>query len=347
MKKNIIFLFFLLGILTFAFNSVDEIKIYSKQVPKNSDFKYKKQTGSYFEYTVSDARARVFYKGNAVTKVELRVPYYFGKNRGNVINYLLNNNIEVVAADISLDKVSDKVRKIETNIFENTDYLFSNLQNVGTCIHLAWRNGFVHNSITHLEDISLHYKFLKKIHEFGIKNINVIGTMHEIGYWEGEVDNNTSTNPISFYGIAKNSLRQSLKILEESDKELLIKWLRVFYIQGDDRNNNSIFSKILQKEEEGAKTFPFTTGKNKYDFINISILAEMISKAALQTEVTGIINCCSGKPVSLKEKVESFLKENNLKIKLEYGVFPDRAYDSPAIWGNNNIISEIIKKEFL
>ena len=248
---------------------------------------------------------------------------YIGKN---VINYLLNNNIEVVAADISLDKINDKVKKIEANIFENTDYLFS---------------------ITHLEDISLHYKFLKKIHEFGIKNINVIGTMHEIGYWEGEVDNNTSTNPISFYGIAKNSLRQSLKILEESDKELLIKWLRVFYIQGDDRNNNSIFSKILQKEEEGAKTFPFTTGKNKYDFINIEILAEMISKAALQTDITGIINCCSGKPVSLKEKVESFLKENNLKIKLEYGVFPDRAYDSPAIWGNNNIILEIIKKEFL
>ena len=261
-----------------------------------------------------------------------------------------DSNIDVVAADISLNKINDKVKKIETNIFENTDYLFSNLENVETCIHLAWRNGFVHNSITHLEDISLHYKFLKKIHEFGIKNINVIGTMHEIGYWEGEVANDTTTNPISFYGIAKNSLRQSLKILEDSDKELFIKWLRVFYIQGDDRNNNSIFSKILQKEEEGTKTFPFTTGENKYDFINISILAEMISKAALQTEVTGIINCCSGKPVSLKEKVESFLKENNLKIKLEYGVFPDRSYDSPAIWGNNSIISKImnnkVKKDF-
>jgi len=273
---------------------------------------------------------------------------YIGRN---VINYLLDSNIDVVAVDISLNKIiSEKVKKIEINIFENTDYLFSNLQNVGICIHLAWRNGFVHNSITHLEDISLHYKFLKKIHEFGIKNINVIGTMHEIGYWEGEVDNDTTTNPISFYGIAKNSLRQSLKILEDSDKELFIKWLRVFYIQGDDRNNNSIFSKILQKEEESAKTFPFTTGKNKYDFINISILAEMISKAALQTEVTGIINCCSGKPVSLKEKVELFLKENNLKIKLEYGVFPDRSYDSPAIWGNNSIISKImnnkVKKDF-
>ena len=267
---------------------------------------------------------------------------YIGRN---VINYLLDSNIDVVAVDISLNKIiSEKVKKIEINIFENTDYLFSNLQNVGICIHLAWRNGFVHNSITHLEDISLHYKFLKKIHEFGIKNINVIGTMHEIGYWEGEVANDTTTNPISFYGIAKNSLRQSLKILEDSDKELFIKWLRVFYIQGDDRNNNSIFSKILQKEEEGAKTFPFTTGKNKYDFINISILAEMISKASLQTEVKGIINCCSGKAISLKDKVESFLLENNLNIKLEYGVFPDREYDSPALWGNNKKIKEILNK---
>ena len=102
---------------------------------------------------------------------------YIGKN---VISYLLNNNIEVVAADISLNKISDKVRKIETDIFANTDYLFSNLENVKTCIHLAWRNGFVHNSITHLEDISLHYKFLKQIYESGIKNINVIGTMNEI-----------------------------------------------------------------------------------------------------------------------------------------------------------------------
>ena len=33
---------------------------------------------------------------------------YIGKN---VISYLLNNNIEVVAADISLNKISDKVKK--------------------------------------------------------------------------------------------------------------------------------------------------------------------------------------------------------------------------------------------
>ena len=60
---------------------------------------------------------------------------YIGRN---VIDYLLDNNIDVVAVDISLNKIiSEKVKKIEINIFENTDYLFSNLENVGTCIHLA------------------------------------------------------------------------------------------------------------------------------------------------------------------------------------------------------------------
>ena len=91
MKKNIIFLFLLFSILTFTFNSVDEIKLYSKQIPKDSYLKYKKQTGSYFEYKVNDVRARVFYKNNTVTKLELRVPYYMGENKGTVINYLLTN----------------------------------------------------------------------------------------------------------------------------------------------------------------------------------------------------------------------------------------------------------------
>ena len=265
---------------------------------------------------------------------------YIGKN---VVKWLLDNGNDVLAADINLDKVDERSEKLIINLFENTDEYLEKFKDIDVCIHLAWRNGFIHNSITHLQDISKHYEFLEKISKIGIKNINVIGTMHEIGYWEGEINEDTPTNPISFYGIAKNTLRQSLKILEKTEN-IELKWLRVYYIQGDDRNNNSIFAKILQKEEEGADKFPFTTGTNKYDFINVFKLAEMISKASLQTEVKGIINCCSGKAISLKDKVESFLLENNLNIKLEYGVFPHREYDSPALWGNNKKINEILNK---
>ncbi|MBR4170645.1 MAG: NAD(P)-dependent oxidoreductase, partial [Kiritimatiellae bacterium] len=62
----------------------------------------------------------------------------------------------------------------------------------------------------------------------------------------------------------------------------------------------------------------------------------------LQTEVAGIVNCCSGKPLSLAEAVEEFIKSNRLKIRLQYGAFPDRPYDSPGVWGNAFKIEKII-----
>ena len=38
-------------------------------------------------------------------------------------------------------------------------------------------------------------------------------------------------------------------------------------------------------------------------------LSRQIAKAATQDEIHGIINCCTGNPVSLADKVEEFIKE--------------------------------------
>ena len=72
-------------------------------------------------------------------------------------------------------------------------------------------------------------------------------------------------------------------------------------------------------------------------------MARDISLTAIQNKVTGIINLCSGLPVSLGQKVEEFIEQNGLQIKPDYGAFPDRPYDSPAIWGNPDKINQIIK----
>ena len=81
----------------------------------------------------------------------------------------------------------------------------------------------------------------------------------------------------------------------------------------------------------------------KYDFISVEELSEQIARCAIQKEVDGIINCCTGEPLSLGEKIESYIKENGYQIKLEYGAFPDRPYDSPAEWGDSTKIEMIMK----
>ncbi|ETT80019.1 nucleoside-diphosphate-sugar epimerase family protein [Paenibacillus sp. FSL R7-277] len=258
-----------------------------------------------------------------------------------VVKYLLNLGVQVSAVDYNTEFIDERAKKFEFNIFADYDNIYEELGKPDVCLHLAWRDGFVHNSESHLQNLYSHYKFIRSMVDGGLQHVAVMGTMHEIGYFEGEINEDTPTNPHSLYGIAKNSLRQSLSLLLQ-DKAVVFQWLRAFYIYGDDAKSKSVFSKIIQAEEEGKEVFPFTTGENKYDFITIEELAEQISLAAMQTKVKGIINCCSGIPISLKDKVEEFLKINNFSIRLEYGAFPERAYDSPGIWGDSKKIEDIL-----
>jgi nucleoside-diphosphate-sugar epimerase len=207
-------------------------------------------------------------------------------------------------------------------------------------VHLAWQDGFTHNAASHMDSLSSHFRFLTEAADWGVGRIAALGTMHEVGYWEGAIDADTPTNPLSLYGIAKDALRRAS--LTQLASRVELQWLRCYYIYGDDLNNRSIFTRLLEAQEAGKTSFPFTTGKAKYDFIDVGELGRQIAVVSTQGEVTGVINCCSGVPVSLADKVEEFIAEKGLDLTLEYGAYPDREYDSPAVWGDATIISELM-----
>ena len=263
---------------------------------------------------------------------------YIGRH---VVKALLDAGQEVIASDLRLDDVDDRAQKIVTNIFEPDDGLFTKLGSPDVCLHMAWRDGFKHNSDNHMGDLSNHYRFIKTMLEGGLKQVAVMGTMHEVGYWEGAIDENTPCHPASMYGIAKNALREATLMLAK-EHNAVAQWIRAYYIVGDDARGNFIFSKLLQAAQEGKTTFPFTTGKNKYDFINVDELARQIAAVVSQSEVDGIINCCTGQPITLAERVERYIKDNNLNITLDFGAFPDRPYDSPGVWGDATKIKQIM-----
>lgn len=81
-----------------------------------------------------------------------------------------------------------------------------------------------------------------------------MGSMHEVGFYEGCVKEDTPTNPQSMYGISKNALRQSINVLQ---KEYLFEflWLRGFYIVGNNKYGCSVFSKLETAVEKGEKIF--------------------------------------------------------------------------------------------
>lgn len=260
-----------------------------------------------------------------------------------IVKRLLDDGIDVIATDFEADNIDNRATIKSCNLFEiENPYQFFGEPEV--VLHLAWRDGFKHNSINHINDLPLHYAFLAKMMESGIGRICVMGSMHEIGFFEGSIDEKTPADPESLYGISKNALRKAVE-LKAKETGALFQWIRGFYIVGNSEHGCSIFSKITQAANEGKKEFPFTLGLNQYDFLDYEEFCLQVAKVAEQQEVLGIINCCSGRPMKLSERVEKFIEENHYGIQLQYGAFPDRPYDSKAIWGNDKKINKIINQE--
>ena len=257
-----------------------------------------------------------------------------------IVKHILDYGHEVVTADLSLDHVDERAEKVVCDLFSVEDpFVYFGKPDV--LLHLAWRDGFVHYSDTHINDLPKHFKFVKAFAESDVKKIAVMGSMHEIGFFEGSIKEDTPCNPVTPYGISKNALRELTQMLCKQ-KSKMFQWLRGYYIVGNSQYGNSIFSKITAAENEGKEEFPFTLGLNQFDFIDYEVFCEQVAKAVGQDSVLGIINICSGHPEKLADRVERFLTENGYKIKLKYGAFPDRPYDSKAVWGDGQKIEKIM-----
>lgn len=146
----------------------------------------------------------------------------------------------------------------------------------------------------------------------GLPHLAVMGTMHEVGYWEGAITEDTPTNPTSLYGIAKNSLRQITYLLADGTNTK-VDWLRAYYILGDDKKSNSLFAKIVKWEEKEKKVFRLILVRTN---MILSVWMNWQNKLQLcqhRIKFMGIINCCTGKPETLANKVEEFILSMDLR----------------------------------
>jgi dTDP-6-deoxy-L-talose 4-dehydrogenase (NAD+) len=74
-------------------------------------------------------------------------------------------------------------------------------------------------------------------------------------------------------------------------------------------------------------------GEQLRDYLPVEVVAENIVKIALQNKIQGIINNCSGQPISIRRLVEEYLQKTGAKIDLNLGYYPYPTYEPHAFWG--------------
>jgi hypothetical protein len=67
----------------------------------------------------------------------------------------------------------------------------------------------------------------------------------------------------------------------------------------------------------------------------------------LQRADRGVVNVCSGRPVSVRKLVENWIQENGWKIMLNPGRHPYPDYEPMAFWGDRKKLEDLLTYEFL
>lgn len=268
-----------------------------------------------------------------------------------VVNELLKNNCEVIATSLHIEKAKDavwfsQVKYIPFNLQEfndNTDY-FTFFNEPDAMIHLAWE-GLPNYKDDFHTDINLprHLAFLTNLVRNGLINLSVTGTCFEYGMKEGSLGEEMHCEPANPYAIAKNELRIQLEQLK-ANKFFNFKWIRLFYMYGQGQSVKSLISQLETALDNNEKAFNMSGGEQVRDFLPVEKVAANIVKIALQNNVQGIINCCSGIPVTVKAFVENYLKERNKSIQLNLGFYPYTDYEPMKFWGDTSKL-KLIKSD--
>lgn len=267
-----------------------------------------------------------------------------------VVHELLKLGHQVVASSSSAAKAAqcDWFGQVTYKPFdlsaqdEQADY-YTYFGRPDAAIHLAWEGLPNYKSSFHT-DINLprHIAFTGNLFRHGLKDITVTGTCFEYGMREGALSEDMPALPANPYALAKDQLRRFLEDRAAANASVSFKWVRLFYMYGKGQNPKSLLSQLAQALRDGDTVFNMSGGEQVRDYLPVEKMAEYIVRIALQREVQGIFNGCSGQPITVRKLVEDYLAASGQQIALNLGFYPYPDYEPMRFWGDTRKLKTVI-----
>jgi nucleoside-diphosphate-sugar epimerase len=258
---------------------------------------------------------------------------FIGKH---VLEALSHRDVEVIAVSHSKTDglpVYPNCRWVNLDIAAKGHDHYSLLQQPDVLIHLAWQGLPNYLSQHHFEtELPVQFAFLKQLITQGLRSVVITGTCFEYGMKSGPIPADTETLPSNPYGFAKDALRKQLLFLRSSITFNLV-WARLFYMFGEGQPETSIYPQLKKAVAQELTEFNMSRGEQLRDYLPVTEVAERLVAYACDQQHTGAVNICSGKPVSVRAMVETWILENEWDIKLNLGYYGYPSYEPMAFWG--------------
>ena len=261
--------------------------------------------------------------------------------------------VEVIAAsrhaDASNDQIDSSSRQSEAplhrvalDIGSPSSSDFERLGRPDVLIHLAWSGLPNYQSLHHFEsELQRQYAFLESLVRSGLRSVLVAGTCYEYGMTHGELAESLEVAATNPYAHAKTALRHQLQFLRVKHPFALT-WTRLFYTYGNGQATTSLYSQLLAATQRGDASFAMSKGEQLRDFLPVEKVASHLVELALRCPDAGVVNVCSGEPVSVRAFVEHLVARNGWRIALDLGQYPYPEYEPLAFWGSTQKLKRLL-----
>ncbi len=256
--------------------------------------------------------------GTAVTKELLR--------RGYEVHALTYEKTDA-AFDNYYEYQMDLLNPVAVQSFFAT-HQFDNL------IHLAWYVG----PKCHVADVNMDWvvatlNLLKAFQQNGGKVFVGAGTCSEYEYKYGYLlEDDTPTDPKTLYGNGKNAVFNVAKVFCKQNG-IAFKWPRIFNLYGPNERPQRLMPSVILSCLKGEDVKVSDCLKFQ-DYLHVDDTACGIVDV-FEKDIEGAVNISSGKPVQLREIVNTIARLTDFKGNILWGAVP-AAFGDDVVVGNND-----------
>jgi len=263
----------------------------------------------------------------------------------HVISSLAETGSDVVAVMRDAKKagwLEGLAKIVEMDISAPASASYELLGKPDVVIHLAWGGLSNYKSLYHFEtELPNQFVFLKRLVETGLPSLLVAGTCFEYGLQAGALSEENYPRPVTAYGQAKDALRRQLEFLK-AEIPFALTWARLFYLYGEGQPAASLMPLLEDAVSRGEEKFDMSGGEQLRDYLPVITAAQKIVDLGLNCPDSGIVNVCSGQPISVRKLVEKWIAENDWHIELNLGVYPYPDYEPLAFWGDSQRLTALL-----
>lgn len=267
----------------------------------------------------------------------------------HVVARLLERGHEVIAVGRDESKARnfawfDRVRFIACDIHGPIDSPAERFGRPEAVMHLAWPGLPNYGSLFHYEKtLPADYRFLKALVQGGVGHLLVTGTCFEYGMQSGALAEDLPTAPANPYALSKDTLRKQLQSLRQRHA-FTLQWARLFYMYGEGQNPNSLLAQLDRAIDGGEAVFNMSGGEQLRDYLPVEEVASRSVTLLEHPGCDGVVNICSGEPISVRRLAERHLADRGAKIRLNLGHYPYSSDEPMAFWGDASRLATILQE---